>query len=315
VADSLAGAEGVQCGYSSHAITPMQHAQDHAIAHSTGVQSRKCHLQQSGGVSAEATDWHCDGQSYFDLTCSRYRLGFVLEQSSGFCETRTNPRVRGGYVHGGRPFLTFSPPDMRVWACSDEIRFTRSLSIAFDWSALVERLGEDSEGVQLSARFNLEDSQLCPLAQMLAAECRSPGPFGTLYSDSLTNAILIGLVRLGAPTAKARHRLAPTQLRIAIDYMDARKDGGLLLSDLAAATGLSQSHFSRAFKASTGLPPYQWHLQCRISRAQELLLNSPLSVVQIAAVTGFADQPHFTRAFRHVTRTTPAAWRKDRLAE
>jgi AraC family transcriptional regulator len=211
--------------------------------------------------------------------------------------------------------MTFSPPDMRVWACSDEIRFTRSLSIAFDWAALIERLGEDSERAHVSPRFNLENSQLCFLAQMLAAECRSPGPFGALYSDSLTNAILVGFVRLGAPAAKTQHRLGAAQLRIAIEYLDARTDGGLTLSDLAAVTGLSQSHFSRAFKASTGLAPYRWHLNRRINRAQRLLLDSQLSVVQIAALTGFADQAHFTRAFRQVTRTTPAAWRKDRRVD
>jgi transcriptional regulator GlxA family with amidase domain len=77
-------------------------------------------------------------------------------------------------------------------------------------------------------------------------------------------------------------------------------------------TGLSQSHFSRAFKESTGVPPYRWHLNARIKRAQELLLAGRLPIAQVAAATGFADQAHFTRVFVKVTGATPAAWQRDR---
>src|SRR6266851_2895870 len=67
-------------------------------------------------------------------------------------------------------------------------------------------------------------------------------------------------------------------------------------TDPAQLAGLSQSQFARAFKASTGLPPYKWRLHNRIKRTQEMLLNSNNSLSEIALHYGFADQSHFTKA-------------------
>jgi len=280
-----------------------------------GVLSRTTRQNQWSGVNVEAVEWRCTNESTFDLTSSRYRLGFVLEQGGGYCETRTHPRTRDGYRHHGRPFFNFSPPDMPVWACSDDIQYTRSISLTFDKTTLGDRIDETFNlEHHCSPRLNFVHPQLCSLAEMLAAECKAPGMFGALYADSLIVAILVGLMRLSTPaeTTPQRHRLAPWQLRAATEYMDERVSSQITLSDLATATGLSQSHFSRAFKASTGVAPYQWFLKIRIQRAQQLLLKQTASVAEVAAMTGFSDQAHLTRTFSRATGATPAAWRRDR---
>jgi AraC family transcriptional regulator len=79
------------------------------------------------------------------------------------------------------------------------------------------------------------------------------------------------------------------------------------LAMLAGLAGLSQSHYSRAFKASTGLAPYQWQLRARIAWAQGLLVTTNGSLEVIAEATGFADAVHFGRTFRKATGATPAA--------
>jgi AraC family transcriptional regulator len=289
--------------------------QPSAASASKGVLSRSTRQNQSSGVSIEAVEWHCANESAFDLTSGRYRLGFVLEQGGGYCETRIHPGARDGYRHHGRPFFNFSPPDMQLWACSDDIQYTRSISLTFDKTTLSDRIDETFDLERHSSpRLNFVHPQLCSLAQMLSAECKAPGLFGALYADSLTVAILVGLMRLGAQAEATRqpYRLAPWQLRAAMEYMDARVGSQITLRDLAMATGLSQSHFSRAFKASTGVAPYQWFSNARIQRAQQLLLKQTASVAEVAAMTGFADQAHLTRAFSRATGATPAAWRRDR---
>lgn len=82
---------------------------------------------------------------------------------------------------------------------------------------------------------------------------------------------------------------------------------------VGVALGLSLSYFSHAFKASTGLAPYQWQLQARIQRAQALLLSASKSLDDATEATGFADAAHFTRMSRKLTGATPPAWRKDRI--
>ncbi|WP_312861762.1 helix-turn-helix transcriptional regulator [Segnochrobactrum spirostomi] len=97
------------------------------------------------------------------------------------------------------------------------------------------------------------------------------------------------------------------------DYLEEHALGAVRLQDLADLVGLSQSHFSRAFKAATGLPPHQWHMQARIRRVQTMLSDG-LPLNHIAASAGFADQAHFTRVFRRVVGVTPAVWRRERLS-
>jgi AraC family transcriptional regulator len=84
------------------------------------------------------------------------------------------------------------------------------------------------------------------------------------------------------------------------------------LEEMAKLVGLSQSQFARSFKISTGMPPYKWSLDARIKRAQELLLLGKESISAIAIQTGFADQSHFTKTFRHATGATPKDWQRSR---
>jgi transcriptional regulator GlxA family with amidase domain len=97
-------------------------------------------------------------------------------------------------------------------------------------------------------------------------------------------------------------------------YLESKLPARVELATLAELAGISQSHYSRAFKASTGLAPYQWQLQARIERAKDLLLNTNGGLEDVAEATGFAGAVHLGRAFRKMTGTTPAAWRRDRLA-
>src|SRR5205085_2073765 len=113
------------------------------------------------------------------------------------------------------------------------------------------------------------------------------------------------------PSAADGKGLAPWQLRRVVEYLDAHLPKHVPLAELAELAGLSQSHFSRAFKASTGMAPYRWQLDARIRRAQALLLDARASLEQVAEATGFADAVHFGRTFRKLTGATPAVWRHD----
>ena len=282
---------------------------------SIGVRARTVSAGRYNGIAVEAVEWFCEGSSRFDLTRGNYRIGIVLEQSGGRCETRTSAHAAGEYRHRGRPFASLSPPGLELWACSEDIRYARSLSLEFDASALAARLGDTFDARRsIAPRLNFEHAPLGTLAELLASECRAPGPFSELYSESLVDAMLVEIARLRCNRGKdeQKSRLKPWQLRRAIEIMEAQVDGRARLSELARATSLSPAHFSRAFKASTGMPPYHWHLNSRITRARQLLLDSQLSIVEIAAATGFADQAHLTRVFHRLTGMTPANWQRER---
>ena len=149
--------------------------------------------------------------------------------------------------------------------------------------------------------------------RLLSEAVGDPDPSAQLYGDGLVAAIA---ARLFAPPTTARVEdgkgLAPWRLRRVMDYLDAHLPERVDLAHLSELIGLSPSHFSRAFKASTGMAPYQWQLDARIRRAQAQLMDTDASLDQVAEATGFADAVHFGRTFRKLTGAAPAAWRRER---
>ncbi len=101
-------------------------------------------------------------------------------------------------------------------------------------------------------------------------------------------------------------------MRRVSEYMEAHLAEALQLSDFAKLIGMSRSHFSQAFRRSTGMPPHRWHLNARIRRAQELLLDTGVPLADVAYQTGFADQSHFTKIFQRQIGTSPGVWRRER---
>jgi len=108
-----------------------------------------------------------------------------------------------------------------------------------------------------------------------------------------------------------RGGLAPWQVKRACEKLESDLGGKISLDRIAAEFGLSVSHFSRAFRVSTGLPPHQWLLRQRVNTAKQLMGVRDLPLSEIAISAGFANQSHFTRVFSQMVGVSPAAWRRE----
>jgi AraC family transcriptional regulator len=104
--------------------------------------------------------------------------------------------------------------------------------------------------------------------------------------------------------------LAPWQRARITSYVDANLAKRLSTAELAALVRLSTSHLRRAFKASLGCSPHEYVIQCRIVRAKMLMLETGISLAQIAFECGLADQAHLCRLFRRRVGISPSAWRR-----
>jgi transcriptional regulator GlxA family with amidase domain len=88
-----------------------------------------------------------------------------------------------------------------------------------------------------------------------------------------------------------------------------RLGDSLEVTELAQACALSRSHFSRAFKCSTGLSPQDWIRQQRVALAKQLIQHTDKSLTQISLECGFCDQAHFCHIFTRSEGINPFAWR------
>lgn len=73
---------------------------------------------------------------------------------------------------------------------------------------------------------------------------------------------------------------------------------------------LSTYYFSRTFKEITGFHFVEYLNNVRIKEAKKLLLNTDLSVNEVAAATGFKSNTHFGRVFRGIEGMAPSLYRK-----
>lgn len=115
------------------------------------------------------------------------------------------------------------------------------------------------------------------------------------------------------PAETRRSGLAPWQVKRACERLDSDLGGTLSLQQVAAEFDLSVSHFSRAFRISTGLPPHQWLLRQRVKAAKQLMTVRGVPLAEIAVSAGFANQSHLTKVFSALVGVSPAAWRREAL--
>lgn len=103
----------------------------------------------------------------------------------------------------------------------------------------------------------------------------------------------------------------PDDARIAraIDYIETYINLPLTVAELAAVACLSQGHFARVFRMTTGLAVWAYVQQRRCERARELLTTTSLPIAEIAYRCGFASQAHMTTCFGKHFRLTPGRFR------
>lgn len=166
-----------------------------------------------------------------------------------------------------------------------------------------------------SAKTGLRKDQMVErLARALLAGEQIGGALGSHYADCVSAAIVMRLLTSAervAPAVRPKvSELARWRLRRAIDFVETNLSNSISTSDISAAAGLTRMHFAAQFKAATGLRPHEYLLRRRVERAQEMLAQTDMSVVDVALSVGFQSQSHFTVVFNRFVGRPPNAWRQ-----
>lgn len=166
--------------------------------------------------------------------------------------------------------------------------------------------------------YKSDDPLVQNIGLSLLESAATEEPLGKLYEDSLIQTLTLHLLSkyttAGPRPVPAQGGLSGFRLRRVIEFVEANLDSDISLADLADVAGLSQFHFARAFRTSTGKTPQQFVMQHRLERAKELLQRPELPLVEVSLRSGFKSQSHFTTLFRKYTSFTPKLWRELKLA-
>ncbi len=110
------------------------------------------------------------------------------------------------------------------------------------------------------------------------------------------------------PMRPQRRRVQPTPAVWRVrDYLTEHYTDVVTLDELAALAGLSPFHLLRTFSAAVGMPPHVYLTQVRVTRAKALLAAG-LPIAEVAALTGFVDQSHFSRHFKRTVGVAPGQY-------
>jgi AraC family transcriptional regulator len=143
-----------------------------------------------------------------------------------------------------------------------------------------------------------------------------PDPVDAIYAETLglTAAIELARLQFNGPGVHVPDsgRLSAVQEKRVLEYIAANLHRNVSLSDIAGLVALSRFHFSRSFRRTTGLAPYQFILSSRVERAKAILAETETSMLEISASLGFGTQAQFSAAFRRLTGLTPSQFRRTR---
>jgi AraC family transcriptional regulator len=225
-------------------------------------------------------------------------------------------RVEGGMER------EFAIPDGGLGMCSSqEIAGARQYGASMTFPLLIEgttmdRIVAEAHGaprIELIQRAGVEDQILQNLMWAMAADLMSGCPTGRIFGESLATAIgayVAGKYSIvAARFTDYRNGLSKQRLTDVIDYIQSNLSTNLGVADIARVALMSPFYFGKLFKQSTGHTPHQYVLEQRVRKAQILLANTDLPLIQVASAIGMANQSHFTSMFKAKLGITPRQYR------
>ncbi|MGB8699470.1 MAG: AraC family transcriptional regulator [Thermosynechococcaceae cyanobacterium] len=225
---------------------------------------------------------------------------------------------QGGKIYSGlygKGDIAITPAKMPLFARweSDDNFLQIRITTQFLQSVARETLEQDGDRLELLPNFRTRNPQLEAIALMLLTELQQGNTGNRLYLDSLANVLAVNLLRhytASNPQVPVfEGGLSQYHLRQILDYVDSHLDQDIKLADLAQRLDMSPFHFSRLFKQSIGMSPYQYLLQQRIAKAKRLLKKTDRLIVDIALECGFSSHSHLSKLFRQFTGITPKTYR------
>jgi AraC-like DNA-binding protein len=140
-------------------------------------------------------------------------------------------------------------------------------------------------------------------------------PLEPLAVDSFVLDLAQGLLagERGGTGSVISRRVDVRAIERARQFLDAEKTRIVHSRELESITGLTRYDLSRQFRIMFGTSPYRYLLMRRLEFARDAM-HRGRSLVEVALDAGFADQAHFTRAFKSAFGLTPARYRALRAA-
>jgi AraC family transcriptional regulator len=233
---------------------------------------------------------------HLTMNIADHDLCFETRDDAGWIAVRLAP-LEFWINPEGRPFSVRGMADSRYASCTIDGRYLDSLAGCH---------------FELDAGMGIADPVLARLMQALIAIIEDEARYSQALATELIRAFVNAVAaRHGHPAAelKVKGGIAPNQMKSLLAWLQDHIQDPLTVGLMASQVGLSAAHFSREFKRSTGLTPWEFVVRIRLDRARESLMNGLCSAT-VASQFGFSDQSHLARLFKARFGVSPSAYVK-----
>ena len=165
---------------------------------------------------------------------------------------------------------------------------------------------------ELSKLANVKDEMLSHLFLSLISAAQDKNRHSFFVSKNIIAAFISAVaIRHGKPSTEhpLRGGIAPNKLLSLFKWLEQHYMDPINVDDMAKRVMLSSAHFSREFKRSVSISPWEYVVNLRLGAAKDLIKDG-VSVKEAAARCGFSDQFHLSRLFKKRYGMSPSALSK-----
>ena len=210
-------------------------------------------------------------------------------------------------VDGSPPLIVYSPPGTAHRDCfAEETDLSRAAFATLSISDAA--MAEIETETKLSVKGVCVGAAAVPLVRQLLSEARGLDALASCVTEELCLELLL---RTGVPR-DATGSAVPGWLLRARELLRDTCMGAAPRSvgEIAGELGVHPVHLARRFRTAFGRSPSEYLRRCRLDRARRMMQRTAAPLAEIAAVAGFADQSHFSNAFRKQFGVTPRTFRR-----
>jgi len=133
------------------------------------------------------------------------------------------------------------------------------------------------------------------------------------HGEDLANTVADQLIYSTIRTDQDTQRLSiPTRIGVrhpklsqVIQMMEGNIEDPMSPADLAEEVGMSTRQLERLFRRYLNRSPKRYYMELRLQKARNLLMQTDMSVINVALACGFASPSHFSKCYRAHYNTTP----------
>ncbi|WP_126976171.1 helix-turn-helix transcriptional regulator [Frigidibacter oleivorans] len=189
-------------------------------------------------------------------------------------------------------------------------------NVAWSWGAVAidadSFRGTDDLLARIPPFTVARDPLIASLVAQMDQVLKADGALDPTWCDAVVIVLTDHLLRMSRQVIRGQscqYRLTDWQMRRVTERMEAGLTEHIRIAELAAELNMSEGHFYRAFRATSGRTPLEVITDRRVERAARLLSTSNASLTEIAFDVGFTSPSYLARAFRKRRGMSPSEWR------